>query len=87
MDKIKIVNRIIDPDTHKSENSYRVKIGKRGYYGQLVVNIRYEDTDFKEIYIFDGKDIISYESIHFKAEVADEEIRIYWVQDIKYTKR
>lgn len=83
--KVKTVNRTIRPDSHKSENSYRVKIGKRGFYDQLVVNITHENNDFKETYIFDGEDIACYESIHFKADEHDGEIKIQWVQDIKFT--
>ena len=81
---IKTVNRTIHPDTHDSENSYRVKIGKRNFYDQLIVNINHENLDFKETYIFDGKQIADYESIHFKAIESNDKITINWVQNLKY---
>jgi hypothetical protein len=83
--EIKTVNRTIHPDIHKSENSYRVKIGKRNFYDKLIVNIHHENTRFVGTYIFEGKDIASYESIHFKTEEIEGKIKIHWIQDIKYT--
>lgn len=84
--KIKTVNRTIHPSTHKSENSYRVKIGKRNYYDQLIVNISHEKNGFLTTYIFDGKEIAPYESIHFKAEEVEGKVHINWVQKISYLK-
>lgn len=86
MDKIKTVNRTIHPITHKSENSYRVRIGERNFYNQLIVNIDHEDFGFIGTYLFDGKEIANYESIHFKAIEADGQVTIKWVQNLKYNK-
>ena len=80
---IKTVNRTIHPDTHKSENSYRVKLGKRNY-DQLVVNIDHEKLGTIGVDLFDGKDIADYESIHFKAEEAGGKVTINWVQKLNY---
>lgn len=85
--KIKEVNRTIHPDSHKSENSYRLKIGKRNYYDRLIVNIFHEEKGFIDSYIFEGEDIASFESIHFKAEETNNAVNIYWVQNIKHTKQ
>jgi hypothetical protein len=82
----KIVNRTIHPDTHKSENSYRVKIGKINFYDQLIVNIHHEKIGFIGTYIFEGKEIASYESIHFKAEETTGIVNIQWIQKLKFQK-
>lgn len=82
--KTKTVNRTIRPSTRELDSSYRVKIGKRNYYDQLIVNIDHESTDFKVTYIFQGSDIAKYESIHFKVHEYNDEIRIEWVQDLNY---
>ncbi len=82
----KTVNRTIHPSTHKSEHSYRVKIGKRNYYDQLIVHINHENKNFNETYVFDGEAIAAFESIHFKAEEINGNILIQWVQNIKYSK-
>lgn len=81
---IKTVNRTIRPDTHVSDNSYRVKIGKRNFYDQLIVNINHEKLNFKKTYVFDGKQIADYESIHFKAIVSNEKVIINWMQNLEY---
>jgi hypothetical protein len=83
--KVKTANRTIHPASHKSKNAYRVKIRERGFYDQLVVKIMHENNDFKETYIFDGEAIAPYESIHFNADEHNGEIKINWVQDIKFT--
>ena len=81
---IKTVNRTIHPDTHDSDNSYRVKIGKRNFYDQLIVNINHEKSNFKKTYVFEGKQIADYESIHFKAIESNEKVIINWVQNLEY---
>lgn len=86
-DNIKIVNRTIHPDTHDSANSYRVKIGKRGFYDKLIVNIDHESLDFKETFVFDGEAIRKYESIHFKATENNDKVQIQWVQNLKFTNQ
>jgi hypothetical protein len=85
-DKIKTVNRTIHPDTHDSQNSYRVKIGKRNFYDKLIVNINHEKLDFNETYIFDGEVIKDYESIHFKSTEMKNTVQIQWVQNLNFTK-
>lgn len=80
--EIKTVNRTIHPNTHKSENSYRVKIGKKNFYDKLIVNISHENIGFLGRFEFDGKEIAEYESIHFKATEIKEKVEIKWVQNI-----
>lgn len=84
--KIKTVNRIIRPSTHKSEHSYRVKIGDRNFYDKLIVNIHHEKYGFMDTYIFEGEAIAPYESIHFKAEENNGTINIKWVQKIPFQR-
>jgi len=83
---VKTVNRTIHPDTHESDNSYRVKIGKSNFYDQLVVNISHDKKGFIGTYVFDGNDIAPYESIHFKAREINGEVKIEWVQNLKFRK-
>jgi hypothetical protein len=82
--KIKTVNRTIRPSSHKAENSYRVKIGKRNYYDKVVVNINHESNTFQATYEFDGKQVENYESIHFKANENKGNVSIDWVQKLEY---
>jgi hypothetical protein len=84
--KIKTVDRTIRPSTHKSEHSYRVKIGERNFYDKLIVNIHHEKYGFIDTYIFEGEKIAPYESIHFKAEETAGKIEIKWVQQIQFSK-
>lgn len=85
--KTKTVNRTIHPDTHESKNSYRMKIGKRNYYDQLIVNIDHDNVGFIGTYIFSGSEIAPYESIHFKAVENNGIVAINWVQKLKFEKR
>jgi hypothetical protein len=82
--EIKTVNRTIHPDTHDSNNSYRDKIGKRNFYDKLIVNISHDKKGFINTYVFDGKEIAGYESIHFKAREVNGEVKIEWVQNLKF---
>ncbi len=82
--KIKTVNRTIHPDTHETKNSYRVKIGKKNYYDQLVVNVNHEKLSFQCTYVFEGNEIADYESIHFKAGERDGTVKINWVQALEF---
>jgi len=82
--KVKTVHRTIHPDTHKAEHSYRVKIGKRNYYDQLLVHIDHEEIGSIGTYVFEGKVIAPYESIHFKAEEDNGGVHINWVQELDY---
>jgi len=84
--KTKTVNRTIHPDTHDSKNSYRVKIGKKNYYDQLVVNVDHEKLGVVGTYIFEGKQIGEYESLHFKAEESNGIVSINWVENIAFKK-
>lgn len=82
--KVKTVNRTIHPDSHEANNSYRVKIGKKNYYDQLIVNIKHEKLPFKCTYVFEGNGIANFESIHFKAEENEGAIKINWVQTLEF---
>jgi hypothetical protein len=84
--EIKTVNRTIRPATHKSENSYRVKIGKRNFYDKLIVNINHESLGAVGIFEIEGKAIAPYESIHFKANEKSGRVEITWVQIIPVKK-
>jgi hypothetical protein len=84
--EIKTVNRTIRPTTHKSENSYRVKIGERNFYDKLIVNIYHESLGAIGSFEFDGKAIAPYESIHFKADERNGKVEITWVQNIPVKK-
>jgi hypothetical protein len=81
-----LFNYIIHPKTHKSENSYRVKIGKIGFYDQLIVNIDHDTHGFIGTYSFNGIDIAPYKSIYFKAIEEEGEVIINWVRDLKFEK-
>ncbi len=80
--KIKTVNRTIHPETHKSDNSYRVKIGKRNYYDKLIVNISHEKLGFIGSFEFEKEAIAPDERIHFKAEEQEGKVKVTWVQNI-----
>jgi len=82
----KTVNRTIHPETHKSENTYRVKIGKRNFYNKLIVSISHQNTGLIGSFEFDGKEIAPYESIHFKANEVKGKVEITWVQNIAVKK-
>ncbi|MCD7968784.1 MAG: hypothetical protein LUF87_00300 [Alistipes sp.] len=84
MSEIKTVNRTIHPDTHKETISYRVKIGKKNYYNQLVVNIDHDNYGFIGTYVFSRDEIANYESIHFKALDTDNGVKIEWLQNLKF---
>lgn len=82
--KVKTVYRTIHPDTHKAENSYRVRIGKRNYYDQLLVHIDHEKVGVIGTYVFERSVIAPYESIHFKASERGGKVSVNWVQDLVY---
>lgn len=84
--EIKTVNRTIRPTTHRSENSYRVKIGERNFYDKLTLNICHESLGAVSSFEFDGKAIAPYESIHFKANERYGKVDITWVQNIPVKK-
>ena len=84
--EIKTVNRTIHPDTHKPENSYRVRIGKKDFYDLLVVNIFHENAGKIGTFEFTAKEIASYESIHFMAKDLNGKVEIVWVQDVAVKK-
>ena len=74
-----IRNRTIRPSTRKkSSTNYKVNTEFVNVGDTLVVNINHESKPFFESYKFNGADIASRNSIHFKVIENEESINIVW---------
>lgn len=76
-------NRILRPSSRKPQSTYKIDTSKVGINDTLHVRITHEDNaEFKEVYIFEGKDLVDKNSIHFSY---DEEC-IKWLGNLTYRK-
>lgn len=76
-------NRILRPSSRESQSTYKIDTSKVGINDTLYVTITHEDNaEFKKVYIFDGKDLVDKNSIHFSY---DEEC-IKWLGNLTYRK-
>ena len=74
-----IRNRTIRPSTRLATSiSYKVDITKVGFKDSLEVNIKHESKRFHKTYHFDGQNISTKKSIHFKVTESRENIEIVW---------
>lgn len=59
-------NRILRPSSRKPQSTYKIDTSKVGINDTLHVRISHKDNaEFKEVYIFEGKDLVDKNSIHF----------------------
>lgn len=76
-------NRILRPSSREPRSTYKIDTSKVGINDTLYVTITHEDNaEFKKVYIFDGKDLVDKNSIHFSY---DEEC-IKWLGNLTYRK-
>lgn len=76
-------NRILRPSSREPQSTYKIDTSKVGINDTLYVTITHEDNaEFKKVYIFDGKDLVDKNSIHFSY---DEEC-IKWLGNLTYRK-
>ena len=76
-------NRILRPSSREPQSTYKIDTSKVGINDTLQVTITHEDNaEFKKVYIFDGKDLVDKNSIHFSY---DEEC-IKWLGNLTYRK-
>ncbi len=77
---IKIVrSRTIRPSTRLvTSKTYKVDTEKVGVEDLLEVNIKHESNCFCKVYHFNGQDIASRKSIHFKVIESRDNIEIVW---------
>ncbi len=76
-------NRILRPSSREPQSTYKIDTSKVGINDTLYVTITHEDNaEFKKVYIFDGKDLVDKNSIHFSY---DEEC-IKWLDNLIYNE-
>ena len=76
-------NRILRPSSREPQSTYKIDTSKVGINDTLYVTITHEDNaEFKKVYIFDGKDLVDKNSIHFSY---DEEC-IKWLGSLTFTE-
>lgn len=76
-------NRTLRPSSREPQSTYKIDTSKVGIDDTLYVTITHEDNaEFKEVYIFEGKDLVDKNSIHFSYQ--DE--RIEWLDNLIYNK-
>lgn len=76
-------NRTLRPSSREPQSTYKIDTSKVGIDDTLYVTITHEDNaEFKKVYIFDGKDLVDKNSIHFSY---DEEC-IKWLGNLTYRK-
>ena len=76
-------NRILRPSSREPQSTYKINTSKVGINDTLYVTITHEDNaEFKKVYIFDGKDLVDKNSIHFSY---DEEC-IKWLDNLIYNE-
>lgn len=76
-------NRTLRPSSREPQSTYKIDTSKVGIDDTLYVTITHEDNaEFKEVYIFEGKDLVDKNSIHYSY---DEEC-IKWLGNLTYRK-
>ena len=76
-------NRVLRPSNRDTKSTYKIDTKHVGIDDTLYVTITHEsDTKFREVYIFEGKDLVDKNSIHFSY---DEEC-IKWLGNLTYSK-
>lgn len=76
-------NRTLRPSSRAPQSIYKIDTRNVGIDDTLYVTITHEDsTEFKEVYTFEGKDLVDKNSIHFSYQ--DE--RIEWLDNLIYNK-
>ena len=76
-------NRTLRPSSREPQSTYKIDTSKVGIDDTLYVTITHEDNaEFKKVYIFDGKDLVDKNSIHFSY---DEE-NIKWLDNLIYNE-
>ena len=76
-------NRVLRPSNRDTKSTYKIDTKNVGIDDTLYVTITHEsDTKFREVYIFEGKDLVDKNSIHFSY---DEEC-IKWLGNLTYSK-
>ena len=76
-------NRTLRPSSREPQSTYKIDTSKVGINDTLYVTITHEDNaEFKKVYIFDGKDLVDKNSIHFSY---DEEC-IKWLDNLIYNE-
>ena len=74
-----IRNRTIRPSSRlRSSISYKVDTKKVTLQDTLIVRITHETKSFSESYIFEGKNIVNKNSIHFRVFETENKIEIKW---------
>lgn len=74
-------NRTLRPSSRVPQSIYKIDTRNIGIDDTLYVTITHEDsTEFKEVYTFEGKDLVDKNSIHFSYQ--DE--RIEWLDNLIY---
>lgn len=59
-------NRVLRPSSRDEKSKYKVDTKKVGINDTLYVTVTHEsNTEFRKVYIFEGKDLVEKNSIHF----------------------
>lgn len=75
--------RVLRPSNRKPQSTYKVDTSNIGINDMLYVTITHEDyAEFKEVYIFEGKDLVDKNSIHFSFQRGYVE----WKGNLTYNK-
>lgn len=75
--------RVLRPSSRAEKSTYKVDTKNVGISDTLYVTITHEsDTEFREMYIFDGKDLIDKNSIHFSYNGEN----IEWLGNLTYSE-
>ena len=76
-------NRTLRPSSREPQSTYKIDTSKVKINDTLYVTITHEsNSEFRDVYIFEGKDLVDKNSIHFSY---DEEC-IKWLGNLTYRK-